>query len=280
VTLGGLTITAKDIEIRDMTTSGWTAKNPANGVTFRNITVRGGIFVTSASNISIIGGSVGPGDGYDSQIKASDTNGAPVPTNILIDGVDFHDWTRNSDPSAHIECLQFGAGVNVTIRNSKFRNCATQGLFLRSWGGTANIGNVLIENNWFDRTNEGYYSLNISEMDGKTYDNIVVRYNSSLQPLLVDGAGTRNVSFVGNIAPRSSQQCISGQRFSRNVWSGASCSSSDKNASPGFVNEGAFDLHLRADSPAINAGDAADFPARDIDGDVRGGTPDAGADER
>jgi hypothetical protein len=282
VTTGEIEVYGTGVEIWDMTTNGWYVKTGANGVTFRGVDAQGAIFITSASNVSVIGGSVGPGDSTDPQIKAADTSGSAVPTNILIDGVDFHDWTRNADPDAHIECLQFGAGENVVIRNSQFRNCETQGLFFRSWGGTAHINNVTIENNWFDATTDGYYPIKVGLTDGQVYRNIAIRYNSGLQPFIVDPGSSANVTWVGNVAPRPSSACTNGQTFRFNVWAGAKCGPTDKNAPLRFVNAAAMDLHLAPGSPAISAGDPADHPARDRDGQPRpiGGLPDAGADER
>lgn len=279
VTTGQISVYGRHVEFQDMTVSGWYARQGAEDLTFRDLIVRGGIFVTSASNINIVGGEVGPGDSYDSQIKASNTTGAPVPTNILIDGVDFHDWTRVANPAAHIECLQFGAGDGITIRNSRFRNCETQGLFFRSWGGTARIRNVTIENNFFDATTVGYYPLRIATFSGVTYDNIQVRYNSGLQSFLIDEGSTTNVRWVGNVAPRS--RCTPGQTYSHNVWQGAACSATDKNAAAGFTNPTSTDLHLTTTAAAIGAGDPNDHPTTDIDGQPRNdGAPDAGADER
>ena len=42
-----------------------------------------------------------------------------MPTNILIDGVYFHDIVR-TNPAAHTECLQIMAGNGIVIRNSRF----------------------------------------------------------------------------------------------------------------------------------------------------------------
>ena len=79
-----------------------------------------------------------------------------------------------------------------------------------------------------------------------------------------------------------------GITFRYNV--GKSCSSLDKAVSPaassssqtapmGWNNPSAYDFHLKSTSPAINAGDPSDAPARDADGDARNGVPDAGAYE-
>jgi hypothetical protein len=65
-----------------------------------------------------------------------------------------------------------------------------------------------------------------------------------------------------------------------NVLQGGVCGAGDKNAAAGFVDMNS-NLHLAAGSAAINAGDPASFPGRDIDGQTRpgGAAPDAGADE-
>ena len=57
--------------------------------------------------------------------------------------------------------------------------------------------------------------------------------------------------------------------------------SHDKVAPSGFRNAAAVDFHLNAGAAAIDAGDPANAPATDIDGDARpaGSAPDAGADE-
>jgi hypothetical protein len=48
-----------------------------------------------------------------------------------------------------------------------------------------------------------------------------------------------------------------------------------------FVDAAAGDLHLRADSPAIDAAlPLTDASTTDVDGDVRGALADLGADER
>ena len=80
----------------------WNARIGTRNVSFRRVN-SGGFDITSASNISIIGGQVGPQhSGYDPQINSGDD---PVsPANILIDGVLFHDIQRATSAD-HTECL-------------------------------------------------------------------------------------------------------------------------------------------------------------------------------
>jgi hypothetical protein len=281
VRLEFLTVYSRDVEIRDMVTDGWYVMPGARDVTIRDIETRGPMFITSARNVRVLGGSVGPGDSRDSQIKAENTAGGLVPEDILIDGVDFHDWTRHEDPAAHVECLQIGGARRLTIRNSTFRNCATQGLFIRSWGGTSVIEDVTIENNWFGSTAEGYYALRVAPSTGSVYGRISVRYNTSLQSLLIDEGAAHEVSWVGNVAPKRRDSCAQGQDYRHNVWDGDACSASDIDAPLSLVDPASMDLHLAPESIAIDAGDPADHPARDVDGEPRpqGAAPDAGADE-
>jgi hypothetical protein len=100
------------------------------------------------------------------------------------------------------------------------------------------------------------------------------------------GDGTP-VQFIGNVMRYSScksQPSASGPvaplAFKYNVQQGGTCGPTDVNAPLGFVDP-ARNLHLRAGAAAINHGDPASYPARDIDGNrrPRGPRPDAGADE-
>jgi hypothetical protein len=198
VALAAIEVYGAHVELRDFATRGWYVKEGASDVTFRDVAADGAIFITSASQVRILGGSVGPGDSIDSQIKAADTAGAPVPSDIVIDGVDFHDWTRRANPSAHVECLQIAAGQRITIRNSVFKDCETHGVFVRSWGGTMGISDLDIEHNWFGATNVGYYALRVAVSRSVVYQRIRVAYNTAFQPLRIDAGAAKSVTVVGN----------------------------------------------------------------------------------
>jgi hypothetical protein len=65
-------------------------------------------------------------------------------------------------------------------------------------------------------------------------------------------------------------------------WSLGHCSSTDLDAAPGFVNAGAFDLHLTSTARAMNLVPLSQpAPPKDIDGNARprGTANDAGASE-
>lgn len=237
VSMGKLSLHVKGLELRDLTLDGWYAYADAGNLTLRDVRA-GWFFVDSASRISILGGSVGPADSIDPQIRAADTDGAAVPRDILIDGVTFHDFTNRIHPDAHIECLQFGAGDHVVVRNSRFLNCAEHSIFVGSWGGTATVKDFTFEDNHFGRVPKGFYSLRVGT--GGTSD-IVVRRNSALNVMQVD-PGVPGVTFDHNLGPRKAWECIAGQRYRDNVWAGVACDPSDRTVPAAEVARRAADL--------------------------------------
>jgi hypothetical protein len=212
------------------------------------------------------------------------------PTNILFDGVYFHDW--HSVAGEHTECFQILGGDGVTFRNSTFKNCATGNgglgatadLHVSFYGNGPVTRNILIENNFF------YKSGNTYAIQAGDYANLDFRYNSIASPVIMFGGygdGTP-VEFVGNIMGFDSCQSnvtstgpVAPIVYRYNVLQGGTCSSTDINAASGFVDPNS-DLHLASGAAAINRGDPSSYPARDIDGTARplGSAPDAGADER
>ena len=277
---GGVNVYGNHVEFRDMRfASGWSTFTGTDDVTFRRIDQKH-FFVQSSSNISILGGSVGPTADYDSQIKVYNFSAPVASRNILVDGVYFHDATLSPGSDSHVECLQIYGSENVTVRNSKFFNCAHHVIFIDA-EPFSTLRNITVENNMGDRVRVGYYSFRAGGPGA--CENVVFRYNSSPTPLgivCLGGTGSGN-RFVGNVSPYAPGQCRSYVTYRYNVWSGASCSSTDLNAPSGFRDANGFDLRLATGSAAINRGDPADYPARDVDGDPRpaGGAPDAGADE-
>jgi hypothetical protein len=189
------------------------ATSGASNITFRDVNTQ--IFnILSASHISVIGGQVGPWDSNgtveDPQVKAQSGN-APPPTHILISGVYFHDVTKNAHPESHTECLQFGSGQHVVIRNNTFVRCADTDLFVRSWnrGPADQLQDFVVEHNVFEPTYSGYYDIQFSDSEvGSNFcDSVVFRYNRVVgQPLHFacgppDGSKGQGLLY-GNILPR------------------------------------------------------------------------------
>jgi chitodextrinase len=290
VVLADLTVLADHLEIRDLrVNNSASTKTSADDVTLRNIDMLG-FFIEGSSNVSVLGGRVHCGVcGYHSQISAeSGVNVAP--TNLLIDGVLFEDW-QAATSDQHTECLQIGGGNGIVIRNSTFRECATQtpanatsNIHVSWYGFGPKTSNVTIENNFI------YQSGNAFSIQAGDYSGLRIRYNSIVGPIVIfggQGDGTP-VQITGNIlrytAGMCSAQPLGGGpnaplTWRYNVLSGGTCHTTDKNAVYGFINQ-LTDLHLLAGATANGAGDPSSYPTTDIDGNTRSSTPDAGADER
>jgi len=274
-------------------------------LTFDHLRVKGPVafLCHSCDHVQILGGVWGP-DSYRPGHGSLHPEVSPTydainfgklkrPNHILIDGARFQNFVR-SKSSDHTECLQFEPADYVTIRDSVFTRCDTITLAFftslagdsKSPAGFAAPDHIVLENNFIDHSYDAtggptYNALQIGECT-----NCVIRNNSWLQNTHLPcnppcGEISRNNVVVGNVGPQS--ECGNGGiTFSHNVFLGIACGPTDKNVrSLGFVSPRALNLHLRASSPAVNAGDPRDFPRRDIDGQRRpiGPRPDAGADE-
>jgi chitodextrinase len=285
---------AQHIEFRDMAIDFVAARRGAADLTFRNIDMRQ-FTLSSATNISIIGGDVGPFIDGVNHINSCGRSGCLPARNLLIDGVYIHDFGV-SDEAKHSECLMVWPGQNVTIRNSRFERCKDFGILFKNYGSKGYIRDVVLENNVFDipiarqtmpyglplSGTRGGYSVKFST-GGWRLENIVVRNNSFLGSLLIDSAGgyVFNARVTANVGPLSSYSCRSYIAFAYNVWDRAKCSTTDTMAPLGFVNPAEVDLRLVPSAAAIDRGDRMGYPAADIDGVPRpqGGAPDAGAYE-
>lgn len=291
VRIGYLDVVNSDnIEVRSMATGGWGVRNGAAHIILRDLTANdltaaAGYF-SGSDDVQILGGEIArtdPNDGIHMN------NGGGSNTNITIDGLFEHDLTLTRDPTSHNDCIQTGDVTNLVIRNSRFVNCGTQGVFLNPYGGGV-TKNVLVENNWFGEAQLGYNILYIGDAVGVT-----VRNNSatgqvySYNPASFTHLKMVNNIFAGNDSYNCSDLASKSEVFDYNQSSGT-CGRATHHTGKSTVltqftstssNASAFDLHLKAGAPAINAGSPTDSAANDIDGQARpiDGKPDAGADE-
>jgi hypothetical protein len=291
VRVGGVRVSGSYVELRNLQTT-WRVQPGVTGVVLRNVISPGPFSITGASQVSVLGGEVFSPVPVATDSQIASLNGM-VPTDILIDGVAFHDF-HDVGPGNfhHIECLQVGAAINLTIRNSKFWNCATHNIFIRSWGMANNspspLSNIVIENNWLSKTTDGFYGLQVLDdlWKGTPKTSFVLRNNSSLQSFVIR-VDNGTASVIGNILPSMSPFFCNS--YGQNKWfdynlygSGAPCGAHDRVGDPRFVDAATFDLHLGADSAAIAQADTASHPPLDIDGKFRPirSRPDAGASQR
>jgi hypothetical protein len=279
VALTGLVVDGSHVTFQGFTINGdWMTNQGTNDVTFRNLVVNGGIFINSSSNISVIGGFVGGIQDYKPQFGAWPPG--THSTNIVVDGVTFHDVTR-TDPAIHIECLLVAGIDGLVVRNSRFHNCGVFDLSIGEMNGSGPPRNILIENNFFGGS-DGFFSLQFNT-NTTSLTNVLVRNNSSSQEMYLgnDIPELTNVRVVANVAPYHSWSCDKRITYTYNVWEGARCGPTDANAASRFRDAAAGDFHLQPGARALGHGDPKSFPKRDIDGQLRpqGKRIDAGADE-
>ena len=284
VSLGNLEVLADHVTIRGMSTGAAevgsvTANDPVEGVTFVNVDA-GTHWLSNGRDFTWNGGSIGPR--VDKQIAF--IGGNPASYRTTYDGVLFHDATRTS-ANVHTECL-FAMGVQgLTVRNSRFRNCAVFNAYVGKIGSDPNPRDVLFENNVMEKSRDvdgsaGYYAM---IFDKAAFDNITLRNNTIAQGVLFgDGASFSNTRMVGNVI--ESGVCHSAVSYARNIFTDRRCGGTDRVVSGAFgqfVNAAAGDFHLKPGAAAIDAADPAEAPATDADGYARsvGSAPDAGAYE-
>ena len=287
VSFGELVIDAPNIEVRRVRTEGWSVLEHASHVTMRGVQSVAAVFITSARDVRVIGGSissVGTPVVNGSQIKAAEGSSTP-PRDILFDGVAIHDWLRAPGSDYHVDCLHVLAVDGLIVRRSRFWNCEAFDLLFTMFGDAGSPRGVLIENNFFQCCNSGYYSVQLGGGHGETWSDFVIRNNTADKGFTIDPDSevTGPIRIVGNLAESfPAGACRDGVTVDWNVWEdGRRCGRHDRVARGGFQSGGEAEFHLVGCPPAAGRADPDDSPRVDIDGEKRpyGPRPDAGADE-
>lgn len=285
--------------------------DPTENVTVKNMKVGidGAVFIKGAIGITMQNVEIGPvcctADGI--QMTRSLPNFDP--NNILLDGLYVHDivrvcseWPANAgpcpqpeSPTAHTDGIQVGSGHNVTIRNSRWYAIPHQQIFFNCING-GSFSNITIENNMAaEKVAAASNEINLSDTCVDQFTGFIhVKYNSTEGTINVRPAGVApgtDVQIIGNIG--NDINCISDPdyQFAYNVRDVACGFESTETVVSSIaaqflsVDDFAPNLHLASTSGAINAGNPADFPSVDVDGELRplpagsNENVDAGADE-
>ena len=261
-----------------------------------------------ADNLAVIGGDYGPCYAVGVGSNVCGNNKQDVSTNVLIDGVTFHDMRFDdscfaSGADCHWECMYLNGGRNVTIRNSKFFRCALFNIFVTISGPDAKaIGhkNLVIENNWFATpwTESAGGGGTASRASGialawcknspaEGYQDVYVRFNSfaANTSFWSDDNATctwNNVNFIGNVS-QFQGSCDPRSTYAYNIWSttyrNGKCGASDLilGSSFPYVNgsstDPGFDYHLTGATSAMEnlvpTTVPGGCPATDFDGQLR-----------
>ena len=168
------------IELQNMTVGGMYLTGGANDIVFQGVNTST-LYFRVVSNISLLGGSVGGTCmGYSATVGSGVKTGRAV--NILIDGVHFHDITRDCNASAHVECLFVQESSYVTIQNSSFTNCGIMDVYVHEIGGGGDPDHIIIQNNSFATTTDGgFYALVTQALSGETLNDYLIQGNSFAQ---------------------------------------------------------------------------------------------------
>jgi hypothetical protein len=280
----------------------------------------GSLHTWFADHVTVVGGDFGPCHAVAGPPNVCGNSMIDVSSNVTIDGALFHDYrfdptcfTPAAGSGCHYECMYVNGGANITIRNSKFRDCAIYDIFATISGpdaGRLGHRNLLIENNWFDtpwtedtsggaRARASAVSLAWCQNSPQGYRGVVVRFNSFQRNTGVEldrnpACRFEDVSIVGNLLSYPGN-CDSRITYAYNVWTTAirsgRCSPTDRiagNALP-YANPQSgrgFDFRLvkgrrTVADDLVPAAVPGGCPRADIDRKRRSGRRcDAGSDER
>jgi hypothetical protein len=210
---------------------------------WRVVRIDGGSFDLVGTNIVMTGNDWGPcySSGTPSCEGQNFLSGSTGNSNIVIDGDVFHDFVITG-PGDHFECLYVnGSGGPIVIRNSRFSNCQTYGIYFTSFlPGHEYNGTITLDNNWFGPTcclgtapRESTINLG-GAAPGGPVRNLIIRHNTFTtgQTIVREGGlPGSNIRAVGNLFGKSGS-CLGDVLYLLNLYPSAPCSSEDRDAPP------------------------------------------------
>ncbi|MGH2823412.1 MAG: DUF1565 domain-containing protein [Thermoleophilaceae bacterium] len=110
-------------------------------------------------------------------------------TGCVYDNVQFHD-VRIATDGIHNECV-YSQSANITIRNSRFTNCATMDVFFTrgTWWGQPMYGGFTLTNNFFGKTYKlggGVHYYTVVWANNNPIDRATIRGNTFELPVSAD----------------------------------------------------------------------------------------------
>jgi hypothetical protein len=109
----------------------------AHHVTLKDVDA--GMIWFGADDVTVLGGDFGPGIDENTKIEWGSGH---APRDILIDGAVIHDARMYRQ---HQECLALWGGLNITIRNTHFYNCAVFHVWINGESGDVLENRVLVD---------------------------------------------------------------------------------------------------------------------------------------
>jgi hypothetical protein len=242
-------------------------------------------------------------DGLDIAIARP---GDPPPSNVVLDDVYIHDIELSCSDLApryrplchaapteeHVDCVQFFGGVNVTIENSRFFNCATSNVMTGSGNG-GTFSNWTLQNNQFGGLAHPDNGVDLSDGgpgNSPWSGTIRVLHNTFADGTALIFGGGEGVfqpgtsAYVAGNAGGLTRLCLDqtenlSATFVANVWGRFKCGARDVVGSLTYIRETVIDPDLRPapDSAVIAVVDPTIGPPLDARGAPRPRFVDADA---
>ena len=269
-----------------------------------------------AEHLTVKGGDFGPCHAVWNAENVCGNSKQDASADVLIDGATFHDYRFDETcftvgAECHWECMYINSGVNITVRNSKFRDCSVFDIFATISGpvagarpDTATCGSTTtgsLRPGPTHRPGRGEsrataVSLAWCQNSARGYKDVFIGFNSfqSNTTLQIDNnpdCTFDNVRVVGNLMSYDGG-CQARWAFRYNVWSTSyrtgSCHPTDEIQGPSFpYADGSGTASMDYRLVEATAGDqlvpvSEGCPPTDIDGRPRPRTGhcSAGASER
>ena len=250
---------ARHVELRGFHTQVWAVRFPASDVTMRSVSADHFV-IAGASEVSVFGGVLGPGQNATNLITTASTYGIKPSQGVLLDGVTFRSYHGTGGYSA--PCLQVDGVTGLVVRESRFSDCDDGGLLFASRGPAGAPSDVTLENNVIVCCRSGADAVRLDDGNGELWSAFLVRNNSSIGAFTIapESSTLSGLEFSSNVAESFTGCGRFGVSVDYNVWAtGSPCGPDDAVAAAGFEDSAHGNL-----APAAGLRRHRPKPCRDI----------------